>query len=157
MAGNICRNYKRNMLMGAAICLSIYAGTTLAAVSTYNFANVNNVTVPLFGVPLTVLAMAAAGAMVGSGYTDPVESRKKLYTLTLANTIFAAWFVVLIPAWQGWSILPIALPPLAGVIAAVNCILIPAAFKRLPSFVNKWLDKVSNGNITLTPPPKEGP
>jgi hypothetical protein len=131
------------MRAGATFCLLVYAGAAWSATLPTNVINltvINDITRPFFGVPLTVLAMAATGALIGAGYTEPVESRKKLYTLTLANTLFAAWFVVLIPEWRGWSVSPVALPPLAGVIAAINCVFVPAMFKRLPSLIAYWLD-----------------
>lgn len=134
-----CRYYRRTLTAGVVACLVVYAGAVSA--QTFGF---NDISRPLFGVPLTVLAMAAAGSLIGFAYTPPVESRKKLYTMALANTILAAWFVVLVPAWQGWEIKPLLLPPLAGITAAANVIVVPMLFGRLPDFFTGIMDRVFN-------------
>lgn len=140
MSRAICANYRRNLDVAAVLCFSLYAGTVAAQ----TLAGVNEITTPLFGVPLTVLAMAAAGSLIGFAYTPPLESRQKLYTLAAANTILAAWFIVLVPEWQGWVLKPIIMPPLAGLVAAANCIIVPMIFKRLPEFFTGVMDRVFN-------------
>lgn len=140
MSMAMCRHYRRVLAGGALACLGVYTGTVSA--ETFGLSSFNDITTPLFGVPLTVLAMAAAGSLIGFAYTPPLESRKKLYTLALANTILAAWFVVLIPEWQNWIIKPILLPPLAGLTAAANCIFIPMIFARLPTFFSGLIDYI---------------
>lgn len=148
MSAHICVRYRDNLFAAAVFCFCLYTGAAIAqevgVPPRFSGEQVNNLTVPFFGVPLTVLAMAACGAFIGAGYTPPVESRKKLFTLTFANTMFAAWFVVLIPEWRGWSVSPVAMPPLAGVIAAANCVVVPAIFKRLPDAASAWVDALSS-------------
>lgn len=142
MSATRCRHYRRTLRVGAVACLAVYGGTVSA--QTLGLAGFNEITTPFFGVPLTVLAMAAAGSLIGFAYTPPLESRQKLYTLAMANTVLAAWFVVLIPEWQGWTIKPVLLPPLAGLTAAANCIIVPMIFKRLPDFFTGLMDRVFN-------------
>lgn len=137
-----CRHYCQTMRAGAIVCLAVYAGAVSA--QTFGLTSLNEITTPFFGVPLTVLAMAAAGSLIGFAYTPPLESRQKLYTLAMANTVLAAWFVVLIPEWQGWSIKPILLPPLAGLTGAASVIIVPMMFKRLPDFFTGIMDRIFN-------------
>lgn len=138
----ICSSYHRTMRLGAlAACYFaglLYSAQVLAAPKFYD------IPMPFFNVPLTVLATAFAGTLVGMAYTPPVESRQRLYVIVLANALLSAWAVVLLPEWRGWSISPVAQPPFAGVLAAVNCFLIPALFKRLPDAAEKAVDRLFN-------------
>lgn len=138
---DLCRMYRQNLKFGAIFFFMLYASSAAAQVAF----SINGLSVPVLGVPLTVLAMAAAGSLVGFAYTPPVESRSRLYTLALANTMLATWFVVLIPEWRGWVVSPVAQPPLAGVMAAANCVVVPMLFKRLPQLVTRFLDKHLGG------------
>lgn len=110
-----------------------------------------DIPLPFLNVPLTVLATAFAGTLVGMAYTPAVESRKRLYIIVMANTLLSAWAVVLLPEWREWTISPVALPPFAGVLAAVNCFVAPALFKRLPSAAGEFVDRIFNRRGS--PPP----
>ena len=135
----------RALLSGLGTLLSYFGMAAAdAAVPSYDLMSVNNITVPFFGVPLTVLAMAVAGALIGSGFTEPVEKRKNLYFLTIANAMFAAWSVVLLPEWRGWEVSEVAKPPLAGVLAAVNCVIVPAVFKGLPALTGRFMSAMGD-------------
>src|SRR5690606_16606624 len=67
----------------------------------------NNWSLALFNVPVTVLGMAAAGSILSFAYDvedgGKKMSRNRLYFLAAANAIFAAATVSLIPQWMGWD------------------------------------------------------
>lgn len=130
----ICRLYRVNLQLGATLLMMLYATAAIAS-------SAISVPLPFFNVPLTVLAMAGAGSLVGFAYAPPVESRKKLYTYALSNTLIASWLVVLIPEWRSWTVSEVALPPLAGMIAAASVVIVPIAFKRLPEVFTLLLDR----------------
>lgn len=138
----ICSRYRTNMR--AAALLALWAACVLYSAQVLASPNFYDVPLPFLNVPLTVLATAFAGTLVGMAYTPSVESRQKLYVVVMANTLLSAWAVVLLPEWRGWSISPVALPPFAGVLAAVNCFLVPALFKRLPDAAEKAVDRLFN-------------
>lgn len=66
----------------------------------------NNISISLFNVPVTVVAMAAAGALLSFAYNvdgDEEMPRKKLFILVMANTMLACAAVAVLPQWLGWS------------------------------------------------------
>lgn len=114
----------------------------------------NDVSLPFFGVHLTVITMAAGGAIVSFAYGDPITSRKKLYTLAIANTFIASAAVAVLPAALGWEWVQTGLQPaLAALIAAGARWFVPAFITIIPEFLRKVfrLDKK-----TELPPEKEG-
>jgi hypothetical protein len=108
----------------------------------------NDITIPLFGVKLTVISMAAAGALVSFAYGKRVESRKMLYTLAAANTFIGSVAAAILPAALGWDwVKPELTPALAAVIAIAARWVVPAAIDLVPEFLRKILKL----------PPKDGP
>lgn len=146
----ICSRYHLNLRVGALVASYfaglLYSAQVLASTKFYD------IPLPALNVPLTVLATAFAGTLVGMAYTPPVESRKRLYLVVIGNTLLSSWAVVLLPEWRGWVISPAALPPFAGVLAAVNCFIVPAIFKRLPAAAGTFADRIFNRG-PLPPPP----
>lgn len=134
-----CLHYRRNLLLASFACLCLYASSAWAQT-----VSMNGVSVPLFGVPLTVLAMAAAGSLVGFAYGQPVQSRKALYAFAFANTLIGAWAAVLIPEWRGWEVSPMAQPPLAGALAAVARFTVPAFIEGIPAVVRRLMGAIGN-------------
>lgn len=124
----------------ACMAAMMYSAQVLAASAPRFY----DVPLPVVNVPATVLISAFAGSLVGMAYTPAVDSRKQLYIVVLANTLLSSWFVVLLPEWRGWSVSLVAQPPFAGVLATVNCFLVPALFKRLPDVVERYLDRIFN-------------
>lgn len=123
------------MQVASSLCLVLYASVAYAQFRM-------SVVVPGFGVPLTVLVMALAGSLVGFAHMPPVEPRKKLYTMIIANTVIAAWTVVLLPEWRGWTVSEVAQPPLAGVLAVLSVVLVPLIIKRLPEAASGIIDRL---------------
>jgi len=95
---------------------------------------------PFFGVKLTVLTMAAGGALVSFAYGKRIESRKTLYTLAAANTFLASVSVAVIPAALGWEwVNPTVMPALAALIAIGARWIVPPLIEIVPEFIRKIL------------------
>lgn len=126
--------------------------TSAASVATAVGAGINGWSIPLFGVPLTVVAMAAAGATISFAYGEPVKSRKKLFTLALANTFIATIAVAVIPKAFGWDWADARLePPLAGLVAVGARWFVPQFISLVPEVLKKFFklekyDKVYNSS-----------
>lgn len=98
----------------------------------------NDISLPFFGVHLTVLTMAAGGAIVSFAYGDPITSRKKLYTLAAANTFLATVAVAVLPAALGWQwVNPTLEPALAALIAIGARWFVPSMITMIPEFLRK--------------------
>ena len=112
--------------------------TSAASVATAVGAGINGWSIPLFGVPLTVVAMAAAGATISFAYGEPVRSRRKLFTLAAANTFVAAIAVAVIPQALGWEWVDARLqPPLAGLVAIGARWFVPQFINLVPEMLRK--------------------
>lgn len=114
----------------------------------------NDLTLPFFGVHLTVISMAAGGAIVSFAYGDPITSRKRLYVLALANTFLASVCVAVLPAALGWQwVQPGLQPAFAALIAAGARWFVPATITLIPEFMRKILRLDKKENVE---PNKEG-
>lgn len=126
------------------------AGLTSVAVAATT--GINGWSIPLFGVPLTVLAMAAGGATISFAYGEPVKSRKRLFTLAVANTFIAAISVAVVPEAFGWEWVNEKLePPLAGLVAVGARWFVPQFISLVPEVLKKFFrlekyDKVYNSS-----------
>lgn len=115
----------------------------------------NDISLPFFGVHLTVLTMAAGGAIVSFAYGEPITSRKKLYTLAAANTFLASIAVAVLPPMMGWGwVNPSLQPAFAAFIAVAARWVVPSMITMVPDFLRKIfrLDKKTED----TTPPQEG-
>lgn len=98
----------------------------------------NDISIPLFGVPLTVITMAAGGALASFAYGEPITSRKKLYILAAVNTFLASVAVGVFPTMLGWAwASPKIAPPLAALIAALCRFAVPAIVEMVPELLRK--------------------
>lgn len=99
-------------------------GIVMAALAAAGF---NIWTVPLFGVPLTVMAIAVLGAVLGASYGEPIRSRKDLLKTVTGHAFLATVMVAVIPAALGWAwVIPKLEAPLAGLLAFSFKFAIPA-------------------------------
>lgn len=104
----------------------------------YSAAALNDILMPFFGVPLTVITMAAFGAFASFAYGEPVRPRRKLYLLALANTFLASSAVAVFPEMMGWEwASPKVAPALAALLAGVSRFAIPAIVDAIPRIINK--------------------
>ena len=124
----------RNLLAEGGI-LKVASLTSVAVAAT---PGINGWSIPMFGVPLTVLAMAAAGATISFAYGEPVKSRRKLFTLAIANTFIAAISVAVVPEAFGWNWVSEKLePPLAGLVAIASRWIVPNFIDLVPEVLRK--------------------
>jgi len=115
----------------------------------------NSVSMPLFGVPLTVLGMAAGGAFASFAYGQPEKSRLKLFGMAIANTFLGALSVALLPVWLDWTwVTPMLQPPLAGFLAFIARWVIPLVIELAPQWVRNWISSLANRNVQ---PPGDSP
>ncbi|WQZ00966.1 hypothetical protein [Stenotrophomonas phage StenR_269] len=79
---------------------------------------INLWSVPLFGVPLTVVGMSVFGAALGAAYGKPLEKRRDLLVTVASHAFLAAILVAVGPKWTGsvW-VTPVLEAPLAGLLA----------------------------------------
>lgn len=119
----------------------MYASTVLPGagmLALASFGAINQITTPFFGVPLTVIAMAAGGALVSFAYGESEISRKRLYTTAAANTFLAAIFVAVIPRAFGWSwSVPALEPAFAAGVAWIARWAVPTTIKLVPDILRK--------------------
>lgn len=119
----------------------VLAGTALAiGAAATAVGNWNDLSIPLFGVRVTVIMMAAGGAFASFAYGDPVKPRSKLYTLAAVNTFLAAIVVAVFPPMLGWQwSSPKIEPPLAALVAIGARWIVPAAITMVPELLRKIL------------------
>lgn len=119
----------------------VLAGTALAiGAAATAVGNWNDISIPLFGVRVTVIMMAAGGAFASFAYGDPVKPRSKLYTLAAVNTFLAAIVVAVFPPMLGWQwSSPKIEPPLAALVAIGARWIVPAAITMVPELLRKIL------------------
>lgn len=87
-------------------------------------AGFNSWSVPLFGVPLTVLAMSVGGAALGASYGKPAENR---IMTVITHAFLATVCVAVLPRVFGWGWATPALEgPLAGLLSFSARFAIPA-------------------------------
>lgn len=87
---------------------------------------VNLWSVPLFGVPLTVVGMAVLGASLGAAYGKPLEKRRDLFTTVAGHSFLAAVLVAVVPGMLGVQWLtPELQAPFAGLLAFVAKFALP--------------------------------
>lgn len=106
----------------------------------------NNLSITLFNVPITVVFMAAAGALLSFAYNvegDEKMPRRKLFVLVIANTMLACAAVAVLPQWLGWDWnSPKIEGSLALLFASLARFVIPWALKLIPDIgkevVSKW-------------------
>ena len=110
----------------------------LASVAMAATPSINSMSIPFFGVPLTVLAMATAGATISFAYGKPIESRAKLFTMAIANTFVAAASVAIVPHALGLTWLSDKLQaPTAFLIAVLARHVVPAVIELVPEIIQK--------------------
>lgn len=101
----------------------------------------NDLSISLFNVPVTVVFMAFAGAMLSFAYNvdgDDKISRRKFYGLIIANTIFACAAVAVIPQWMGWVWASSKVEgSLALLFAAIARFIVPLLLKFLPDILKR--------------------
>lgn len=87
---------------------------------------VNLWSVPLFGVPLTVVGMAVLGASLGAAYGKPLEKRRDLFTTVAGHAFLSSVLVAVVPGMLGLAWLtPELKAPFAGLLSFVAKFALP--------------------------------
>ena len=111
-------------------------GAAIVGVSLFDV--INNWVIPFFGVPVTVLTMAAGGALVSFAHGKPEKDRRKLYKLAAANTFIATMLIAVAPKLMGWEwVTPENAPALAAITAWLCRWGIPSTISLMPELVRK--------------------
>lgn len=111
-------------------------GTGGAVAATYGW--LNDVSVPLFGTPLTVLAMAAAGTYLSASQAKPEKKSGKFYLKHIGYWFMAITSVSIIPNLLGWDwATPRLEGPIAGALAFSARHWVPAVIESVPEIVKK--------------------
>src|SRR5688572_28228210 len=107
---------------------------------------VNQWSVQLFTVPLTVVGMAAAGTFLSYGYGQRAENRKGIYLEALFITFVSVVAVVVVPEIMGWTWKPQLQGPLAGFLGALGRFAMDPFIKLFPELLRKLfrLDKAKD-------------
>ena len=108
------------------------------AAATYGW--LNDVSVPLFGVPLTVIAMAVAGTYLSASQGKPEKKGAKMYSKHLGYMFMSVVTVSILPNVLGWEwAVPRLEGPIAGALAFSARYWVPATLELIPEIVKKVL------------------
>ena len=114
--------------------------TTGAAVGGLSWVGmINQWSVQLFNVPLTVVGMAAAGTFISFGYGPKAENRRTIYMEALFITFLSVVTVTVLPAILGWQWVK---PELQGPFAGFLGVLGRFSFEPLRALFPELLRKV---------------
>lgn len=98
----------------------------------------NQWSLPLLGVPLTVVMVAAFGAFLSNAYHTERLPPRKLYFYALTNTFLASISAAVVPKMMGWEwVTPTLEAPLAGMMAFAAQWWVPTALSIVPEFLRK--------------------
>ena len=101
----------------------------------------DNVFITMFGVPLPVIGMAAAGALFSNAYSEessPRRSRRRLYLWVAGTTFISSVSVAVVPPMLGLEwVVPSLQAPLAGFIAFFSQWFLPKLVEAFPDIIRK--------------------
>lgn len=118
--------------------MEMMAATTAGAVGLSLMDKLNAIIIPFFGVPLTVVTMAAAGAAVSFIHGDREPDTKKVFKQVFANSFISLLLVVVVPKMfhMAW-VEPGITPAIAALVAWISRWGIPALIKLTPDIVRR--------------------
>lgn len=106
-----------------------------AVVAVSGVQRINELSIPLLGVPLTAVTMAAAGAICAFAWPRAETSRPRLFAIALASTLVGAACVTVIPTWLHTEWPKELQAPLAFLFGLLSPWVVPAVRTAIPSFV----------------------
>lgn len=98
------------------------------------------VSLPVWGVPVTVVMAALAGAGLSLFFGDPIESRRSLWGQVLASMAFGTAIAVLVADGMGWGWAQKNISMFALMSAAIVRWFLPTVIERGKQFIRefKW-------------------
>lgn len=98
----------------------------------------NSIFIPFFGVPITVVTMALAGAGVSFIHGEREPDIRKMFKQLIANTFLSLLLVVIVPKMfsMAW-VEPGITPPLAAAIAWGSRWGVPSTIKMMPDIIKR--------------------
>lgn len=98
----------------------------------------NSIFIPFFGVPITVVTMALAGAGVSFIHGEREPDIRKMFKQIIANTFLSLLLVVIVPKMfsMAW-VEPGITPPLAAAIAWGSRWGVPSTIKMMPDIIKR--------------------
>ena len=115
------------------IKMYLYSAITATVGSNYDF---NGMSVPLFGVPVSALVMAGAGAICAFAWPRDQTTRVNMYLTIIASAFTGAVCVSVIPALLHESWPEPLQPPLAFIFGLIIPWVMPAIRDGLPSLMS---------------------
>lgn len=104
------------------------------------FGIINDMSVSLFNVSLSVIVLSCTGACLSYAWDMDDEKpipKKQMYKRILAITFFTTAAVAVFPAWLGWEWTPKLEGSLGLLMAASARFVVPAAVKMVPEVLRK--------------------
>lgn len=120
----------------------------------------NGISVPLIGVPLTAVTMAAAGAMCAFAWPRAETSRSRLFGVTLASTFVGASCVGVIPHLFGAAWPKELQAPLAFLFGLLAPWVVPAFRGAIPALfkgLSEMIIRMVGGKLPLANRPEAEP
>jgi hypothetical protein len=118
------------------------------------YAAAKDVALELFGLPLSVVLAAAAGAFLVRSYLKPVGFLRGLWGSS-CWTVIACFVTPLahqgLASGMGWSLSNAALAGVALLVAALGQVVAPVVITELPCWIKRWMRKLTGGA-----PPADG-
>lgn len=93
---------------------------------------------PVWGVPVTVIGAAAAGAVLSLFFGDPLPTRKALFGQVLAATFFGAGVAVLVADGMDWDWATKNISMFAMISAAMMRWFLPSIIDRGKQFIKEF-------------------
>ena len=134
---------KRLALVGVLVAQMLCS----AAIAQHLTSPADPYTIAYLGSAINVIVASAVGVVGGFAHKGE-HDRYKLFGCVVIYTLLAAAGVTLVPMWWGWTIEPIAQPPLGVVLGFVARFLIPVFTDHGPalfkSILTTWASRVGD-------------
>lgn len=98
----------------------------------------NYIQLPVWGVPVTVIGAAGAGAVLSLFFGDPLTTRRELWGQTLAATLFGAATAALVADGMNWDWAAKNMAMFALMSAAILRWFLPTAIERIKQLIREF-------------------
>jgi hypothetical protein len=118
--------------------LAVVSGGAAAAQSPVTEIMTHYFKTPVWGVPVTVIGAAGAGAVMSLFFGDPIARRRDLYGQTIAATMFGCAVAVLAADGMGWQWAHNNMPMFALMSAAMIRWFLPTTIERIKALIKEF-------------------